>query len=232
MSLVKCKECGQGVSTKAASCPNCGAKAPKKTSLFTWLVLILIIVGVYGASQDTETTSSRTARNQNAKTNSSALITQTTQKPKWSQTTSTDQMSGKKISFTHSPVTLPTKEMSFPYGDVEAWLGIACDGKNEWAYVGFNSSPNLANTVTEDGYSIVQTRIKWDDTIQNIKMSQDWGASFIHFNNNRSTISKIASSSTALLELKWYGQQPSYFQFSLNGSREALNGIRNICSAN
>ena len=232
MSLVKCKECGQGVSTKAASCPNCGAKAPKKTSLFTWLVLVLIIAGVYGASQDTETTNSHTTKNLNAKTNSSALIAQTTQKPKWSQTTSTDEMSGKKKSFAHSPLTLPEKEMSFPYGGVEAWLGIGCDGKNEWAYVGFSSSPNLANTDTEDGYSTVQTRIKWDDSIQNIKMSQDWGASFIHFNNDRSTISKIASSSTALLELKWHGQQPSFFKFNLNGSRAALNGIRDRCSAN
>ncbi|WP_412514572.1 MULTISPECIES: zinc-ribbon domain-containing protein [Shewanella] len=30
MALVKCKECGEEVSTKAKTCPKCGAKAPTK----------------------------------------------------------------------------------------------------------------------------------------------------------------------------------------------------------
>lgn len=48
MALVKCKECGEGVSTKAKICPKCGAKPPKKTSLVTWTVLIMILLGVFG----------------------------------------------------------------------------------------------------------------------------------------------------------------------------------------
>ena len=51
MALVKCKECGEKVSTKAKSCQNCGAKPPKKTSIVTWVVLALILFGVYGAWQ-------------------------------------------------------------------------------------------------------------------------------------------------------------------------------------
>ncbi|MCG3744583.1 hypothetical protein ACXHPE_17315 [Vibrio cincinnatiensis] len=51
MALVKCKECGEKVSTKAKSCPNCGAKPPKKTSIVTWAVLVLILFGVYGVWQ-------------------------------------------------------------------------------------------------------------------------------------------------------------------------------------
>lgn len=49
MAVVKCKECGGQVSTKAESCPSCGAKAPKKTSRVTWLVLIVIALLVYQA---------------------------------------------------------------------------------------------------------------------------------------------------------------------------------------
>lgn len=51
MALVKCKECKEQISTKAKACPKCGAVPPKKTSLFTWLILILIIFTVYGAYQ-------------------------------------------------------------------------------------------------------------------------------------------------------------------------------------
>ena len=43
MSLVKCKECGEKVSTKAKVCPKCGSPAPKKTSLVAWLVLLFIV---------------------------------------------------------------------------------------------------------------------------------------------------------------------------------------------
>ncbi len=42
MALVKCRECGAQVSKKAAACPECGAPAKKKTSMFTWLVLVVI----------------------------------------------------------------------------------------------------------------------------------------------------------------------------------------------
>lgn len=47
MALVKCKECGAEVSTKATSCPKCGAKPPKKTSIITWMVLLFIVASVW-----------------------------------------------------------------------------------------------------------------------------------------------------------------------------------------
>jgi hypothetical protein len=43
MALIKCKECGNEVSSDAKSCPKCGAPTPKKTSLLTW-----VVAGVFG----------------------------------------------------------------------------------------------------------------------------------------------------------------------------------------
>ena len=37
MALIKCKDCGKEVSSKAKACPNCGRAVPKRTSLLTWL---------------------------------------------------------------------------------------------------------------------------------------------------------------------------------------------------
>lgn len=51
MALVKCKECGNQVSTKAKICPKCGATPPKRTSFLTWSVLVLILLIVYGSWQ-------------------------------------------------------------------------------------------------------------------------------------------------------------------------------------
>ena len=44
MSLIKCKECGKEISNKAESCPNCGVKLPKKTSIVTWALLVSIAI--------------------------------------------------------------------------------------------------------------------------------------------------------------------------------------------
>lgn len=43
MTIKPCKECGAPVSDKAESCPMCGAKQPKETSVLTW-----ICVGMLG----------------------------------------------------------------------------------------------------------------------------------------------------------------------------------------
>ena len=131
MALVECKECGERVSTKAKTCPKCGVKAPKKTSIVTWLVLIFIIFVVYAASQNpTSSVSSSSSQLQGGQ--SSANIgkkLQNTQKaashkPTWTQSTSKDEMTGKRSAYASSPIAIPTRKMGFPYSDTHAWLGV------------------------------------------------------------------------------------------------------------
>lgn len=47
--LIKCSGCGAEISKKAKTCPHCGEPAPKETSLLTWLVLILFVIGIFGS---------------------------------------------------------------------------------------------------------------------------------------------------------------------------------------
>ena len=64
MALTKCKECGKEMSSQAKVCPHCGYK-PKRTSLVTWAVLILIIAAVgssWQASQRAEEEAAERAR--------------------------------------------------------------------------------------------------------------------------------------------------------------------------
>jgi len=63
MALTKCKECGTEVSKSATACPKCGAPLKKKTSLFTWLVIIgivLIVIGFVSQPSKEEKTDLRT----------------------------------------------------------------------------------------------------------------------------------------------------------------------------
>jgi len=234
MALIKCKECGEQVSSKAITCPKCGAKSPKKTSPFIWVMLILIIFVFYALKQSPTPTGNAARSKQNITSLDPSQKAETATKtrpprPSWSTSISKDEMTGKLAAFAHSPISVPSKRMSFPYNDVNAWLGVGCDGDNEWAYIGFNSAPNLANDETEDGYNVINTRIRWNSKIENVVLTQDWGAKFLHFRNDSSAISKIVASSSALLELQWHGEQPTYFKFSLNGSSKALSEIRAKC---
>jgi len=233
MALVKCKECNEEVSTKAKTCPKCGAKAPKKTSLFTWLVLIIIVVFVYSASKNptTNTSNITTSTKSNSPIKAKEVVKKTPpQKPSWSTSTSKDEMTGKFSAYAHSPRVLPSKKMSFPYSDVYSYMGVGCDSDSEWVYFGFNTAPNLTKDKTKDGYNLIETRVKWDDQVENVSLTQDWGAKFIHFRNYDAAISNISASNSALLELQWHGQQSVYFDFTLNGSSKALSDIRALCS--
>lgn len=49
MALIKCKECGNEVSTKAAACPKCGAKVARTRPLFKVLGFMLLGLFVVGA---------------------------------------------------------------------------------------------------------------------------------------------------------------------------------------
>lgn len=49
MSLIKCHECGNEVSTEAKTCPKCGAKVKKPTSLIAKVFAVVIGLGFIGA---------------------------------------------------------------------------------------------------------------------------------------------------------------------------------------
>jgi hypothetical protein len=232
MALVKCKECGLDVSTGAKSCPKCGATVPKKTSLFTWLVLLLIVFIVYAGSKAPSTPKIQNATPvSDVKPKSESAKKAEPPKPSWVTSTSKDKMTGALTAFAFSPEIKPSQRMDFPYHDVISWMGVGCDSKNEWVFFGFSDSPNLVNDQTEDGYNLIPTRIRWDKKVVNVALTQDWGSKFIHFTDDAATISKISASNTVLLELQWHGQQPTYFEYSLSGSSKAIADMREKCAA-
>lgn len=74
MALYKCKECGNDVSTKAPACPSCGALAPKKTSILTWVatvaasvVVVSCIIGQDSARDRTQAEKAKKAQIEAAK---------------------------------------------------------------------------------------------------------------------------------------------------------------------
>lgn len=241
MALTKCKECGAEISTKAITCPKCGAKVPERTSFVTWLVLIFIIFVTYSilsSPTPTKSDSSETvSRGNTSEAGSAATVSEVKEtpsqpEPAWHTSSSTDEMTGESRYFAFSPSVKPARSMSFPYSDVSGRLAVGCDSDSEWVYAIFDSAPNLANDETKDGYSLVRTRIKWDEELERVELTQNWGARSLHFSNAEYVIRQILTAREALFELQWHGEQPVYFKFSLNGSTKALQEIRGKCNAN
>jgi hypothetical protein len=57
MALIKCKECGNDVSTTAKTCPKCGAKIVKPAGKLGWLFAIVVLLGIIAAQNKQESTS-------------------------------------------------------------------------------------------------------------------------------------------------------------------------------
>ncbi len=152
-----------------------------------------------------------------------------TQRSLWSISSSIDEMTEETSYFAISENIFSTKPMDFPYEDVEAWIGVGCSGPSEWAFIGFSSAPNLENTEIEDGYNRINTRVKWDDLIEQITLYQDWGDKFLTAPFDKNIIENLASHDTLLLELEWYGQGNVYFRFPLTGAKDSIESIRANC---
>lgn len=58
MALLKCTDCGGDVSSDAKACPKCGAKPPKRTSLFVKVLAVVaipvVLMGVFRSNEDGE----------------------------------------------------------------------------------------------------------------------------------------------------------------------------------
>jgi hypothetical protein len=197
-----------------------------------WLILIIIAAAVLqGVLLKYEEKPRNTSTAQTPSAPGKPPSEFTLPQDQWGTDISSDEMTGRKRHFAFSKQVGPTQEMAFPYNGVEARLAIGCDGKSEWAYIAFTKSPNLLNTDTQEGYSLINTRIKWDDKMENITLHQDWGESALHFRDYKSAISKIGKSNSVTLELNWYGSGQTVFRFSSSGAPQALEEIRKECGA-
>lgn len=147
----------------------------------------------------------------------------------WNAAVTSDEMTGEISAYATSDWVSPRRQLPFPYGDLRAVLGVGCKGSSEWAYIRFTTSPNIANSDTQDGYDSVRTRVRWDDETGYMRFVQKWGGNSIQFQRSSRAIEKIKASNSMLLELDWYGLGDVYFEFPLDGASKAIAEGRETC---
>lgn len=149
----------------------------------------------------------------------------------WKVSGDTDPMTGESQYYAISGWKQSLKPMGFPYQGTKSAIGVGCDsGGNYWAYFAFSSKPNMSDDDTQRGYSTANRRIKWDDEMSKIHMSQDHGSKFVHVSSDKQFIQNLREHNSVLLDMSaWHSGNQPYFKYSLSGSTKAINEALSKC---
>jgi len=117
------------------------------------------------------------------------------------------------------------KPMRAPYEDTTAVLAMYKLASGlEYPQLIFPNGFNLS----EPSRTPLSLLVKWDRKVGRVTAAaHDDGISFL---SPRRIIRRITKHQKLLMELPWYKQGATYFEFDLTGSKEALAELRRLCS--
>ena len=147
----------------------------------------------------------------------------------WKSSQSKDEMTGKETFYIFTSWASSKYPMSFPYSKTKSVIGVACNKDSIWSYFMFTTQPNITKSETKDGYNKILTRIKFDDTLENVTLTQDWGSKALFLYNEKAFIKSLQNTSEVLLELKWHGNNSVYFKYFTEGASEEIEGLKAKC---
>lgn len=160
----------------------------------------------------------------------------------WTHSQHEDEMSGEISYYASSKRVKPRRMMEFPYRDTVSSVHVVCKrGTSPRVHFWFSNAPNLTGDTTRSGYNDIQTRIRWDDDpVQNLRLTQTWGAKFLHVQylgsrtvsteKEQEFVRLVEGKTSLLLELSWYGSGRVHFLYDLTGAKDAIARIKDSCS--
>lgn len=212
MALIKCKECGNEVSSKAKSCPKCGISfTKKKNGCLQYLVLIFFIILAIGVIN---------SKNQDYQPIAYSNYNQQKDTPTinigWSYSHIDDEMSGKKTNIA-SVYSTNAVQFKFPYnGEQHASLKLRTHprhGKD----VMLSIEKGQILCYSSDECNVL---VKFDDK-EPIKFSalapEDNSRDLIFIQNYNSFFEKMLSSKKVLISTKIYEEGAPTFTFDVSG---------------
>lgn len=216
MALKNCKECGSQISDKAVSCPICGAKQPKKTSIIALVLAGLVLLVVISGILKKNDSDKEVAQNSNTATKD---VKQPVQN--WIVTESTDEMRNTK-SVTMTNISKNSVDFEFPYqGGSNLHLIVRNRGGEKDLIIGISKGQ-----FTCSSYQGCNVQFKFDDqAIQTIEMvgsdSRDSDVLFVSSSKTTDAlINRIANSRKLVVEPNFYKEGKRQFTFDLDGFKK------------
>lgn len=213
MAIKPCKECGAPVSDKAESCPMCGAKQPKETSVLTW-----VCVGILGLAAIIWMYSDKTPSTSSGVVSTTQATESENVKPKnWQYETSKDEMRGIESKFA-TTVSTNTVDFDFPYnGGSKLILTLRKRGSEVDVMVSITKGQILC------GIQNCEAAFKFDGgAVQSITMSEPDNHSsdmlFVSYDKTESKIiNQLKSSKKLVVEVPFYQEGRKQFTFDVSG---------------
>lgn len=218
MALQDCKECGKPVSTEAKACPNCGAKAPKQTSVLTWVfggALLLAIVVVTSRSSDTSRPAAANSMSAPQAVLASAPAAPTTPTKHWEYLSGKDEMTGKYIALA-SVEANEKANFRFPYdGGSTATLSVRRHPK-----YGLDISISMSKGHFLCHRSDCDITVRFDDApprrYTGVKPT-DGSSDRVFFNGQRKLLDELRKAKITKIEATFYQDGPRVMTFNTAG---------------
>lgn len=232
MSLIKCKECGVEVSSKAPTCPKCGAPVAKKPMgcgrLIVVIFLLLVIISIFSSIFSSKSTTPPLPSSIYVKPTQSNTQTKLAGQPvpapkiegsQWSYSQSNDEMS--KGSTNSAQVeSLNTVEFEFPYSGIQH------------AYLALRSHPRFGKDIIfkiEKGqilcpsYSGCSVLVRFDDGAAVTYSAQppaDNSTETIFIGNYSKFVGNMLKAKMVRISANIYQQGNPVFEFDVSGFQQ------------
>lgn len=216
MAVKPCKDCGGPVSDRAESCPQCGAKQKKKTSIFVWIVVGVLALAGIGAALD-KTVEDRNSDASGSSEGQAAISAENVVEQNWTYETSTDEMRGIDSRFA-TVISTNTIDFDFPYnGGSKLMLTLRKRGSEVDVMVAVTKGQFLC------GARDCEAAFKFDEgEVQSITMVEPDSHSsdllFVSYDNTENKIiSQLKKSQRLVVEVPFYKEGKKQFTFDVSG---------------
>ena len=217
MSIKPCKDCGGPVRDKAESCPQCGAKLKKKTSILAWVGLVLLVLYGIGTCAEKSTDSKPLQASSATAPSNQAEGEDAANSQNWQYETSKDEMRGIESKFA-TTVSTNTVNFDFPYnGGSKLILTLRKRGSEVDVMVSITKGQILC------GIQNCEAAFKFDGgSVQSITMSEPDNHSsdmlFVSYDKTESKIiNQLKSSKKLVIEVPFYQEGRKQFTFDVSG---------------
>jgi len=216
MALVKCKECGNQVSTKAKACPSCGVKPVKPPSVLGWIFIAVVVFSVaFNMYSGSKTTSTAEPSKAVVKSKSDANVVQANSSG-WLKDVSIDKLTDEKFNI-YALQSKNSVKFDFPYnqaGGSRLTIAFRKSDKNLNAYLVIDKGQMLCNP-SECGFDL---RIS-DGKVQNWSgvPPSTHESNIMFINDARRFESVIKQGKPIRIGIEFYHSGIQVFEFDTNG---------------
>jgi len=148
-------------------------------------------------------------------------------KPKWHVQATEDVMTSGKIWEVSSPIVKPIECLGFPYDDTKVQIIVRFNGSTELAAIKSCDLTNADATQIDKYNRLVPVRIRWDNELEQVSLTQKFLSSYLIFPDASKVIERLCTSKLAIIEFGWYYDRTIHFKLDLTGAADIIWKVKN-----